>query len=185
MLEEVLTISWPQEAERVPPGLLPRGARIKFDQTENVLSIPKTRLHARIISGSPKLKNAALQRCAIEASAPPLNMDIEEKVRWVFRKFDPEQPALEEVAHFLNMSQATLKRHLKRQGSSFIAVKNKVRFDRVTALLLSSNLSVEKIATRVGFSDASNLSKAFRQYFGRSPGSYRLQYSKKGGKSDA
>lgn len=174
-LEEELALRWPSPKEVIPEELLPKGMVTMFNQPENLIAMPKTRLHARIVSGSPKLMNAALQRCEIEVASPPQTADAVEKVRWVFRKADPEFPTLEEVASYLGMSPATLKRHLKASETSFINIKNKVRFDRVTGLLMLSDLSIDRIAIRVGFSDASNLSKAFRQYFGVTPGEYRRQ----------
>ena len=59
-----------------------------------------------------------------------------------------------------------------------------VRFDSAKHLLLTSNLSVEKIGEIVGFSSGSNFARAFKKEFGYSPTEFRdytpLQQDKRG-----
>ncbi|QAX28750.1 AraC family transcriptional regulator [Leisingera sp. NJS204] len=175
-LDEELQISWPDPGLEIPADLLPPGTTVSFEQRENLISLPKTRLHTRIVSSSPSLMDAALRRCEVEMEAPPPNSGVVEKVQWMFRKTEPELPTLEATASRLGVSPATLKRQLNSQGTSFIKIKKQVRFDRVTGHLLLGNLSIDQIAVRTGFSDASNLSKAFRQYFGETPGQFRERH---------
>ncbi|UWQ27824.1 AraC family transcriptional regulator [Leisingera sp. M523] len=175
-LDEEVRIAWPDPGKEIPADLLPPGTKMCFDQPESLISLPKPRLHARIASSSPNLMDAALRRCEVEMEVPPPETGVVEKVHWVFRKVEPELPTLEEAAHRLGVSPATLKRQLNSQGTSFISIKKKVRFDRVTGYLLLGKLSIDKIAARTGFSDASNLSKAFRQYFGETPGQFRERH---------
>jgi transcriptional regulator GlxA family with amidase domain len=51
-----------------------------------------------------------------------------------------------------------------------------LRLESARALLETSALSVEKIATQVGYGDTSSFTRLFRQRIGMSPGSYRSRF---------
>ena len=77
------------------------------------------------------------------------------------------------VARALNVSDRTLRRHLAAEGSSFQEILSAQRFAMAAQLLTSSGSSVQDIAARLGYSDASNFGHAFRQWSGMSPRQYR------------
>ena len=85
----------------------------------------------------------------------------------------PAWPRFESLARELQLSPATLHRHLAREGSSFRQIKDALRRDAAIRLLGESPLSVVDVATELGFADASAFHRAFRQWTGTSPGDYR------------
>ena len=58
-------------------------------------------------------------------------------------------------------------------GETFVFYVNRVRCEEAVALLRQTDLSVQEIAHRVGFSDHSYFSKVFRSVTGAAPSSHR------------
>ncbi|REK71224.1 helix-turn-helix domain-containing protein [Paenibacillus paeoniae] len=58
-------------------------------------------------------------------------------------------------------------------GWGFSAYVNRVRIDRAKELLLSSSLTVQEIASKVGYTSGIYLSRKFKQITGLSPGQFR------------
>ncbi|RXZ81036.1 helix-turn-helix domain-containing protein [Paenibacillaceae bacterium] len=61
----------------------------------------------------------------------------------------------------------------KRMGWGFSEYLNRVRVDRAKEHLMTSSLSVNEIATRVGYTNGEYLSRKFKQLTGMSPGEFR------------
>lgn len=73
------------------------------------------------------------------------------------------------VARQLGMSEATLRRRLEREETSFRRVLQEVRMGRALVLLQSSELPVVQVALEVGYDSVSQFSARFRRHFGQSP----------------
>lgn len=73
------------------------------------------------------------------------------------------------VARQLGMSEATLRRRLEREGTTFRRVLQDVRMGRALVLLESTELPVVQIAYEVGYDSVSQFSARFRRHFGQSP----------------
>lgn len=85
---------------------------------------------------------------------------------------------------------ATSPRQLQRVfadigGSGFRAHLRAVRMARATELLATTNLPVKEIATRVGYDDPSQFSKAFKHTCGMSPSQMRATRRDRDRKVDA
>jgi AraC-like DNA-binding protein len=86
---------------------------------------------------------------------------------------NPEGTSLEDVAASLVTSPQSLRRKLREEGNGFQELKDSVRRQAASQLLLHSGLSVNDIAARLGFSEASAFHRAFRKWTGFTPGQYR------------
>lgn len=96
------------------------------------------------------------------------------QVRGVLRQCPPEQwPAAGAVAAELGVSVATLRRRLAEQGESFQGLKDRERQALALALLAEPELALEAVAVRLGFADSRSFYRAFRKWYGASPGHYR------------
>jgi len=60
-----------------------------------------------------------------------------------------------------------------RGGTSYKAILEDVRRTLAADYLLNSKMSVASIAFRLAYGDPSNFGRAFRSWFGISPGQYR------------
>jgi len=76
---------------------------------------------------------------------------------------------IDEIAKALNTSEATLRRHLATEKTSFREVLTTVRMMRALNLLQLTQRPISQIAYEVGYESHSRFSVRFKQYFGCSP----------------
>lgn len=94
-------------------------------------------------------------------------------IRQLLQNTHGQFPTLEEMANCLHLSPRTLCRRLSDHNTSYQALLNEVRRERALEYLTSRRWSVEKVANQLGFSDASNFRRAFKQWTGLTPGAVR------------
>lgn len=82
--------------------------------------------------------------------------------------------SLESLAEEALMSRSAFAQDFAaRFGRTPMSFVRDVRMRRGAELLRATGLSVDAVASRVGFSSRSHFSRAFREYFGRSPARFR------------
>ncbi|SEL98178.1 AraC-type DNA-binding protein [Blastococcus sp. DSM 46786] len=91
------------------------------------------------------------------------------QVRDLLLRHPQQMPGQEAVAAELHMSVRTLRRRLGEEGTSFRAVVDQTRRHLAEELLVTVGLSVEEVAERIGYSEASAFVHAFRRWTGASP----------------
>ncbi|MGO4395745.1 AraC family transcriptional regulator [Variovorax sp. M-6] len=84
-----------------------------------------------------------------------------------------ELPRVDQMAERLHLSARTLHRRLVEAGTSYQAILDGIRERLAIEFLERTDLSVEEIAERSGFSDVSNFRKAFKKWTGQTPGYFR------------
>lgn len=82
-------------------------------------------------------------------------------------------PGFDDLAAELGTAPTTLRRRLAAEGTSYRGIKDKLRSDQAIDLLCHGTLSVDEIAARLGFQDASAFHRAFKRWTGLQPGQYR------------
>ena len=81
-------------------------------------------------------------------------------------------PTAEAMARQLGHSVRTLHRRLADEGTNYQEIVDQVRRSLALEFLQNTSLTVEEIAERVGFSEASNFRKAFKRWTGRRRGTF-------------
>ncbi|MDX1497031.1 MAG: AraC family transcriptional regulator ligand-binding domain-containing protein [Salinisphaeraceae bacterium] len=100
-----------------------------------------------------------------------------EWVEMMLREASGGMPTLEELARSLNLTPRTLNRHLQREDTGFRELFNKVLVEKSQKLLAEDRLSITQIAYELGYSDASNFTRAFRNAAGCSPKAFRERHA--------
>jgi len=96
---------------------------------------------------------------------------ISERVRQ--RLLRPQGAAkMEEIAAELGMAPRTLHRYLDTEGTSFRQLIDEVR-EALAEEMLAHRITVEEVAERLGYSEASSFAHAFKRWKGVSPRAYR------------
>lgn len=89
----------------------------------------------------------------------------------------PDQiPSMSEVATALGMSSRTLHRRLTKLDCSYQELVNRMKQSIALEYVTDSDLSIEDIATRVGYADAANFRSAFKTWTGETPMEYRRAF---------
>ena len=161
------------EPEHFPHQQLAHLCRVEFDASEMELCVPKAWARQPLPSSNAELTEAAIERCEEELRRLS-SVDIISEIRQRIRLAGSETPTLDQLADKLYMSTSTLKRRLKEHGTTYQALKSDERF-QLAQELLRSNLAVELISEELGFSDASNFTKAFKKWSGVTPRTFRQQ----------
>lgn len=82
------------------------------------------------------------------------------------------------IADHLGTSSRTLQRHLADQGVSLRAMVEESRLEIARVLLCKTDLEVQEIAARTGYSTPSGFARAFARWTGRSPREYRKGFGR-------
>lgn len=100
-------------------------------------------------------------------SVAPLDRQVQATIRSLL---PTHTLSIERVASSFHCNKRTLQRWLKEDyGTTFVALVDEVRFDLARQYLLQSQMSITDLAFAVGFSDATNFSRAFKKFVGCSP----------------
>lgn len=95
------------------------------------------------------------------------------QVRALLRRDLQHMPELVDVAGNLDLHPQTLRRRLAAEGTTFKELKSDIRRDTALYFLGKRTLSVEEVAQRAGFSEASAFIRAFKGWTGLTPYAYR------------
>lgn len=100
---------------------------------------------------------------------------VTQQVRSILQRgLHGEWPTPDEVAGRLNVSAQHLRRILRTENISIGHIKEDLLRDAAVSSLRRGGESQEKLAYRLGFSDASAFRRAFRRWTGTSPSAYRF-----------
>ena len=83
------------------------------------------------------------------------------------------QAVAERVARTLGISERTLHRRLSSEGSSYLELLDKARYERSMRLMAAPDISLEEIALACGFLDNSGFYRGFKRWTGMAPRAYR------------
>lgn len=81
----------------------------------------------------------------------------------------------DDLAGLLNVSARTLHRQLKEEGASLQALKDEVRRQRASELLLRTRRPIKQVALAAGFQNEKSFIRAFKAWTGRSPADWRQE----------
>ncbi|MGC9451789.1 MAG: helix-turn-helix domain-containing protein [Oceanipulchritudo sp.] len=94
---------------------------------------------------------------------------VERALYW-YRQNLQEHPSVREVAEAVGVSEVHLRRLFRTaRGESPKAAFQRIRMEQVRDALRDRQWTVEAVASRYGYADASSLSRAYRGHFGSTP----------------
>jgi len=147
---------------------------LKFNQPCNALTFNSEELNKIITKGDATLF------AALSAHADDLLLTKENQkdIIWQLKSMLPEalqnnRFKIEDIASQLHVSTRTLQRKLKKSGASFQETLDEVRKHLAVRYLVDSQLSMNEIATFLGFQEQSSFNHAFKHWYSLSPSEYR------------
>ena len=151
----------------------------RFSMSGNQLRFPIEYLDRPLGSANPVTAKLVTDQCEKELSVLGFTEDFLAQVRANLNHEQGAYPNQEILAERLHMSGRTLKRKLQQHGESFQALLDDARRRDAIGLLQNSALSIEEVATRIGYTDRANFTRAFRKWTGLPPSEYRAQQHSK------
>jgi AraC-like DNA-binding protein len=94
------------------------------------------------------------------------NDDLLDAIREIIISSMSQVPHLQEVAARLAMSPRTLRRRLQERNSTYQHILDEVRVELAKEYVGATNLSVDQIACRIGFTEATTFRRAFKKWTG-------------------
>ena len=150
---------------------LPLGDRLRFDRPNHRLVFATSVLDFPLVTADPVATQLAREQCERELAAL-VDAGLPGRVRAALTARS-DAPALTVIARELRMSPRTLKRKLAEHGTTFSAIRDDMRRQRALLLLDNRGLSIGEIATKLGYSELPNFTRAFRKWTGVTPIAYR------------
>lgn len=146
---------------------------VYFDADENSLLIPHEWMNQPL-----PMANAELARQNDRVVMAYLRSfdgaRVTEKVRAeLISRLPAGEPPRGDVAKALNLSEKTLQRRLTGEDSSFQQILDETRSDLAQQYLREKGVSVCEVTFRLGFSDQSSFTRAFKRWTGVAPGEFR------------
>lgn len=167
-----IRLSYPEQAHHAALRAQ-LGDRLSFDCAFTQVRFPRVGLQIPLGLPDPQLLAMAKVQCEAELQRLHDEGGLLPDVRRITKLRLAETATLESVANDLHLSPRTLRRRLAELGTSFQMILEQLRRGRAVELLLHSGLSVDQIATELGYLDPSNFGRAFRRWTGQSPRAYR------------
>jgi AraC-like DNA-binding protein len=146
---------------------------VRFEAPHSLLSFDAAYLQLPIRRDETAL-HRMLQR-ALLLTVRPYRRDrlLVEKVRQTLTKHPARSRNADDLAAWLNLSPRTLHRQLKEEGASVQQLKDAVRRDLATDLLLRTTRPIKQIAAEVGFQNEKSFMRAFKNWTGQTPDEFR------------
>ncbi len=136
------------------------------------------RFDARYLALALRRDERALQQMlqrALPLTVLPYRRDrlLVQRVRQALAAQPAQTHSADALATLLHVSPRTLHRQLKEEGASLQALKDEVRHERATELLLRTHRPVKQVAEAAGFQNEKSFIRAFRGWTGQSPAEFR------------
>ncbi|WP_309117340.1 AraC family transcriptional regulator [Saccharothrix sp.] len=152
------------------PGLF-GDVPVSFGAPRDALVASTSVLDRALPQADPRTMRACARECDL-LLLDRLDGPVAGRVRELFR-IDGTVIDMDTAAARLHMSPRTLRRRLAAEGTSFHRVAAEARHAAAVELLTTTRLGLSPIALRLGYSDASTFTRAFRRWTGVTPGTYR------------
>ena len=152
--------------------------RVEFSAERNELRFPRSALDKPRTFGNLTTASLLDKQCSELIAKRSARRGLSGKVRDILLRQRPMSMDMELVADALCMTSRTLRRKLALEKTSFRQLVDEVRLSLAEEMLSGTRLSVEQIAERLNYADASSFSQAFKRMSGQTPGMLRKQGEK-------
>ena len=178
---EVLGVTEPMPGLRLKmsrPAYADRLAEVfrttpQFDAQDNSYVIDQAMLDRPVTFGNSLVAQQVEKDCKALLERRKKRKGLAEKVRDIILHEPRQIPSLDDIAGKLCMTTRTLRRHLVNQRTSYRQLVEEVRQTLAQELLATGRLKMEEVAERLGYSDATSFSHAFRRWKGQAPRDFR------------
>lgn len=137
------------------------------------ISYPRRALNAAIIRSDTDLRHFLRNPILEFLTNRHIDNTWSSKTRAILRQDLSHIPNLIAVAAHLQVSAKVLRQHLLREGVTYREIKQQLRRDLAIYYLSQQQFSIEDIALKTGYSEASAFIRSFKQWTGVTPYLYQ------------
>lgn len=165
-------LPYPSPAD-ITPFIRIFGDKVQFNADSAILSLPGSLMRHPLPTSNPTLRALYDAECARLLADLSDTASYAERTLAALDKLQGQYPQLEQMAAMLDLSTRTYRRRLQEESTTFQALLDTIRLKHAKHYLRKSDLSVDRIASLLGFNDASNFRRAFIQWSKESPTQWR------------
>lgn len=147
--------------------------QVVFEQPLNQLRFSAQFLQLPMAMANPVARQLAERKCEEQLRELQGKESLVAQVRQMLESSEDRIPSMDEVAGILCVTPRTLRRQLQSFDTSYQDLLAEVLCQRAQQLLLTTDKTVEEIASLLGYQDPSNFGRAFRRWTGLSPREFR------------
>ena len=148
---------------------------IKFGRPRTWLHMPRAMFDEPLPQADPHTLESCLAQCDVLMQRREQRQGITALVRSNLFRDSGRFLTLPDVAAQLSVHPRTLRRRLCEEGTSFRDLLNEARSALAVDLLGNVGLTVEEVSRRLGYTEVSAFSNAFKRWYGVAPGAYSRQ----------
>lgn len=148
--------------------------RPEFSAAKTVAVLDRALFEQRMPLANDLALHAAREQCRKLLDARRLRPDLSSKVREMLAARAADMPDMETTARDLLMTTRTLRRRLLDEGTTYAELRDEVRQTLAEEYLDRPRMSIEQIAARLGYAEATSFINAFRRWSGHTPHAFRL-----------
>lgn len=146
---------------------------ISFNQPTNKIKFSRALLDRPLVFSNRESAHKRDRICQARVNEIAPDKTILDRVKFIIHKHIQSNPSLEQVADSLCIAPRTLRRHLHMQNTSYKELVEAERKRLALIQIKKPEISIETVATNLGYGDASSFSRAFKRWYGVSPKRYR------------
>ena len=151
------------------------GTRVQFEREFNRVRYVKSDILEQLASANPELARVNDEQAeAYLASYTPVSTS-RAVANKIIEHLPDGPPSQKDIAEAMHVSNRTLQRKLKEEGTSFIDLLQDARLSLAKKYLAQPQRSIVEIAYLLGFSEPSTFSRAFKRWTGHAPAEYRAE----------
>ncbi len=148
------------------------GVPVLFDQPHNQICLPEFLLESPVSTANATSRGLAESECEKLLAQLDQGQDLVTQIRHQLEKMNAF-PTLPIIASTMKSSPRTINRQLSQLNTTYQHILDEARREKAIDLLSHSKVSIEQIATQLGYNDPSNFGRAFRRWLGQSPRAFR------------
>ena len=151
---------------------------VRFGAPHCALALPVVWRERRNLEHQAASWAHALAQCEATLSSSAERTTLADVRRYLCEAFEQPGraralPTLDEVAARLHLAPRTLIRRLRRMGTTYQAIIDDFLRTRAAELLANDRVMIKEVASALGFTNPANFGKAFKRWYGVSPGAFR------------
>ena len=148
-------------------------SRVSFGSDRSCMGWYRSDILEPLVTGDPQLARANDEQTQAYLDSFMVQSTSREVVDKIVEHLPDGPPSQHQIAEALHVSNRTLQRKLKDEGTSFMDLLADTRLQLARKYLRHPNRSVVETAYLLGFSEPSTFSRAFKRWTGVAPADFR------------